>query len=104
MPHDHGHHHHDTGSLSDRRLAWAVAANVVLTVAQIIGGIVAGSLALVADALHNLNDAASLGLALFARKIARRPAHKSAFEKSHCHRLSMVADAAMRMRASATRG
>ena len=76
MPHDHGHHHHDTGSLSDRRLAWAVAANVVLTVAQIIGGIVSGSLALVADALHNLNDAASLGLALFARKIARRPAHK----------------------------
>src|SRR3546814_1380861 len=77
MPHDHGHdHRHEAGALSDRRLVWAVAINVALTFAQIVGGIIAGSLALVADALHNLNDAASLGLALFARRISRRPAHK----------------------------
>jgi len=44
-----------------------------LTVAQVIGGGLAGSLALVADALHNLNDAASLGIALAARRISRRP-------------------------------
>lgn len=77
MPHDHGHdHRHEAGALSDRRLVWAVAINVGLTFAQMVGGIIAGSLALVADALHNLNDAASLGLALFARRISRRPAHK----------------------------
>lgn len=50
--------------------------NVGLTLAQIIGGIVSGSLPLIADALHNLNDAASLGIALFARRIARRPVNK----------------------------
>ena len=51
-----------------------MAINVLLTLAQIIGGIFSGSLALIADALHNFSDAASLGLAWFARKIGRRPA------------------------------
>lgn len=62
--------------MSDSRLALAVAVNVGLTVVQIVGGVIAGSLALVADALHNLSDAASLLLALFARRIGRRPADK----------------------------
>lgn len=78
--HDHakGHHGHSHGEehLSDRQLVVAVAINVLLTFAQIIGGIVSGSLALIADALHNFSDAASLGLALFARRIGRRPADK----------------------------
>lgn len=69
--HDHGAH-----ELSDSRLVWAVVVNVLLTIAQIVGGAISGSLALIADALHNLNDAASLGLALFARRIGRRPADK----------------------------
>ncbi|GHG95876.1 cation diffusion facilitator family transporter [Pseudodonghicola xiamenensis] len=76
MPHDHSHHHHhhvdqDAG---DARVAWAVAVNMALTVAQIIGGILSGSLALIADALHNFSDAISLVIAFFARKVARRPA------------------------------
>lgn len=62
--------------MSDARLVWAVIVNVGLTVAQIVGGIVSGSLALIADALHNFSDAASLALALFARKVGRRPADK----------------------------
>jgi len=75
--HDHSHgHHHDTSQMSDTRLIWAVGVNLLLTIAQVIGGLIAGSLALVADALHNLNDAASLGLALIARRIARRPADR----------------------------
>ena len=41
---------------------------------QIIGGILSGSLALIADAIHNLSDALSLVLAFVARKIAQRPA------------------------------
>ena len=69
--HDHGAH-----DMSDARLVWAVVVNVGLTVAQIVGGILSGSLALIADALHNFSDAASLALALFARKIGRRPADK----------------------------
>lgn len=74
--HGHGHHHHHalTGGEGDRRVLWAVLVNVLLTVAQIIGGVMAGSLALVADAIHNLSDAVSLGIAFLARRIARRPA------------------------------
>ncbi len=60
---------------TDRRLFWAVGVNLLLTVAQIAGGVVAGSLALIADAVHNLSDALSLAIALLARRIARRPAH-----------------------------
>ncbi len=71
MSHDHS---HDTDTLSDRRLVVAIVINTALTVAQIVGGVVSGSLALVADALHNFSDAASLGLAWFARKVGRRPA------------------------------
>ncbi len=56
------------------RMAAAVGVNLLLTVAQVIGGIVSGSLAMIADALHNFSDAASLVIAFWARKIARRPA------------------------------
>ena len=69
MPHD----HLDPAS-GDKRVALAIWANSILTVAQIAGGILAGSLALIADALHNFSDMASLAIAFAARKIARRPA------------------------------
>ena len=71
-----GHHHHHAPE-SDRGLLFAVGINVLLTLAQVTGGIISGSLSLIADALHNLSDAASLGIALFARKISRRPADES---------------------------
>ncbi|MBK0329094.1 cation transporter [Rhodobacteraceae bacterium F11138] len=75
MPHDHhGHHHHIDPDAGDARVAWAVVVNVALTVAQIVGGLLSGSLALIADALHNFSDAVALVIAFAARKIARRPA------------------------------
>jgi len=76
MPDDHAHHHyhHADPSKGDWRLVLAVTVNLGLTVAQIIGGILSGSLALVADALHNLSDAMALIIAFWARRIARRPA------------------------------
>lgn len=78
MPHDHAHHHHHHHDLDaaggDRRVALALVVNVGLSLAQIAGGIVSGSVALVADAVHNLSDAAALALAFAARRIARRPA------------------------------
>ena len=67
-------HDHNLGPGGDRRLGLAIAVNLLLTVAQVAGGLVAGSLALIADALHNLSDAAALVLALVARRIAVRPA------------------------------
>lgn len=66
--HSHGH------ASNDRRLVGAVAINVLLTVAQVVGGVLSGSLSLIADALHNLSDAASLVVALVARRYARKPA------------------------------
>lgn len=75
MPHDHGHGHaHIDAKSGDRRVAIAIWANGILTVAQIVGGILSGSLALIADALHNFSDMASLVIAFGARKISRRPA------------------------------
>ena len=69
-----GHHHHHHAPESDRGLIFAVGINILLTLAQAIGGVISGSLSLIADALHNLSDATSLGIALFARTISRRPA------------------------------
>lgn len=71
MSHDHT---HIDPSSRDKRVALAIWANATLTLAQIAGGIFAGSLALIADALHNFSDMASLVIAYAARKIARRPA------------------------------
>lgn len=70
MTHDHVHMEPKEG---DRKVAMAIWANGLLTVAQIIGGIFSGSLALIADAIHNFSDMASLVIAFGARKIARRP-------------------------------
>lgn len=74
--HNHNHNHHSSSD-SDYSLIVAVSINTLLTIFQIIGGLLSGSLSLIADALHNLSDAASLGIAIFARKISRRPADKS---------------------------
>lgn len=67
-------HSHLDPKSGDRRVAIAIWANALLTFAQVVGGILAGSLALVADALHNFSDMASLAIAFAARKIARKPA------------------------------
>lgn len=74
MAHDHTGHAHLEPASGDRRVAIAIWANALLTVAQIVGGILSGSLALIADALHNFSDMAALVIAFAARKIARRPA------------------------------
>lgn len=73
MPHDHAHHHHIDPEAGDAKVLAAVAVNVALTAVQIVAGMVSGSLALIADGVHNLSDAASLVIAFVARKIARRP-------------------------------
>ncbi|WP_114389513.1 cation diffusion facilitator family transporter [Notoacmeibacter marinus] len=74
MPHSHRGHAHLDPETGDARVFWAVVVNLGLTVAQIAGGILSGSLALIADAIHNLSDALALIIAFFARKIARREA------------------------------
>ena len=74
--HHHGHAHGAAGhgDKSRRGLAITLVLVLVYMVAEVIGGLLSNSLALLADAGHMLSDAAALGLALFATWFARRPA------------------------------
>ena len=79
----HGHHHgherahahdHDAAGLSDsRRLALALGVIALFMVIEIVGGVLSGSLALLADAGHMATDAVALALALGARWLAGKP-------------------------------
>jgi cobalt-zinc-cadmium efflux system protein len=69
----HNHSHHDVEAMGDRRLLVAIVINMLLTLAQVAGGILSGSLSLIADALHNFSDASSLLIAWVARRIGRQP-------------------------------
>jgi cobalt-zinc-cadmium efflux system protein len=83
--HHHGagsaHHHHDGGShlhagpdTSERRLWIALGLIAAFMVLEVVAGILAHSLALISDAAHMLTDAAALGLAIAALRMAARPA------------------------------
>lgn len=75
--HGHGHHghgHHDHSADNQRRVGWAFVLTATFLVAEVIGGILSGSLALLADAGHMLADAFALGLSFVAFHAARRPA------------------------------
>jgi cobalt-zinc-cadmium efflux system protein len=71
--HDHG-HTHSHGTQNQRAVGIAALLTGVFMIAEVIGGIVSGSLALLADAGHMLTDFAALVLAWFAFRLARRPA------------------------------
>ncbi|HEU5000411.1 MAG TPA: cation diffusion facilitator family transporter [Lapillicoccus sp.] len=68
----HGHSHAPPDHRG--RLAVVLAITSVVLVAEVIGAILSGSLALIADAGHMLSDVAGLSLAWFAATLARRPA------------------------------
>lgn len=73
--HHHGHHHsHHHAPGSEKRLGWSIALNLLITIAEVVGGLLSGSLALLSDALHNFSDTASLGISLVARRMSRRAA------------------------------
>lgn len=67
-------HAHGPADALDRRLWLSALLNVGITVAEVAGGIVSGSLALLSDAVHNLSDVAALALTIWTRRIGRRPA------------------------------
>ena len=73
--HDYGHHHHAVDKdLPTYKLWISILLNLVITLAQFIGGLVSNSLALLSDAAHNLNDTLSLGIVLYACKIGQKKA------------------------------
>ena len=74
--HDHSHHDHahDLRGLSRRRLSLSLLLIAGYMLAEVIGGLISGSLALLADAGHMATDAAAIGLALLAMRFAEREA------------------------------
>ncbi|MGC9452389.1 MAG: cation diffusion facilitator family transporter [Oceanipulchritudo sp.] len=75
MSHNHK-HSHGTGSVSDRVLLWTVVVNLGLSVFEFVAGVISGSVALMADAAHNTNDAAALLIAYIARKVSKKGADR----------------------------
>jgi len=71
MEHQHNHSHH-TNNISGKNLGIAVFLNIIITIAQVFGGILSGSMALLTDALHNFSDVISLLLSYFTNRLAKR--------------------------------
>ncbi|WP_309397564.1 cation diffusion facilitator family transporter [Cerasicoccus maritimus] len=76
--HDHGGHSHEGHSHSAKgipkqRLLQALGISLIITAAQIIGGIISGSLALMSDALHTATDAVALLASFIAVKLGEKP-------------------------------
>jgi cobalt-zinc-cadmium efflux system protein len=67
----HTHSHHE---VKGKNLLFSIVLNIVITVAQIIGGIFSGSLALISDALHNFSDVLTLIFSYIATVLSKRKA------------------------------
>lgn len=78
MDHRHHHHHHGRRLTSKSRLLFTLVLTASYMLAELVGGLMTGSLALLADSGHMLSDVAALALALFAMWVAQRPATSQA--------------------------
>lgn len=68
------HHHHE---VSGKNLGWSILLNIGITVAEGVGGIISGSMALLSDATHNFSDVLSLIISYIANKLTKRQATNS---------------------------
>lgn len=71
---NHNYVHIEKHVVKTKNLVYSILLNLLITIAQIVGGIVSGSLALISDALHNFSDVLSLIFSLVANKLSRRKA------------------------------
>ena len=71
MSHHH-HHHHDHTPTSAARILTAFLLNLFFSVFELIGGILTGSVAILSDAIHDLGDAAGIGLSFFLERKSRK--------------------------------
>ncbi|MEZ4801538.1 MAG: cation diffusion facilitator family transporter [Gelidibacter sp.] len=71
MGHDHSHNHKD---LKGRNLFISILLNIVITSAQVVGGLLSGSLSLLSDALHNFSDVISLIVSYIAARLSKQKA------------------------------
>ena len=68
---EHEHHHHE---VSGKNLWWTILLNLAITLAEGIGGLISGSMALISDATHNFSDVLSLIISYVANRLTRRKA------------------------------
>ena len=71
--HLHSGHSHDVSDLSGKKIFAVTLLNAVITLVEIIGGVLSGSLALLSDSVHNLSDTISIIMSYTANKIAQKP-------------------------------
>lgn len=74
MFHNHNHVHIHKHEVEGKNLVFSIFLNLLITVAQVVGGIISGSLSLISDALHNFSDVLSLVFSYVAHKLSRRKA------------------------------
>lgn len=74
---EHAHERHSTITTNQRRLLIALAITALMTVVELVGGVLSNSLALLGDAGHMFTDTLALGLSLFALSLAKRPASQN---------------------------
>ena len=63
----------ETENVSTVRFFWVTVLNILITVVEILGGLLSGSLALLSDAFHNLSDSVSIVISYIAQRIATKP-------------------------------
>jgi len=72
--HSYNHSHHNHSDLKGRNLVISIFLNILITVAQVIGGLLSGSLSLLSDALHNFTDVLSLIVSYIANILSKKSA------------------------------
>lgn len=70
-----GHNHDHSKDLSSERLGWAFLLNFCFTIIEFIGGVLTNSTAILADAVHDLGDSLSLGMAWILNKLGKKQAN-----------------------------
>lgn len=70
----HNHNHSHSHEVQGKNLLFSIVLNVVITLAQVVGGLLSGSLALLSDALHNFSDVLSLVFSFIAHKLSKKKA------------------------------
>lgn len=70
MSHNHLHNPNET---SEKNLFITIALNFFITIVQIIGGIISGSLSLISDAMHNFSDAVAIIITFIALRLSKKP-------------------------------
>jgi len=65
-------YHHNHKDLKGKRLEISILLNILITIAQLIGGLISGSLSLLSDALHNFSDVISLFVSYIANLLGKR--------------------------------